>query len=96
MLRGRRGPLWQPDLVSEIHLADRRDCKLLTGSDDGTAQLWHAPTVIAGDPRHFVLWAQVVTGMEIREKTSTIEFLDAPAWRARRRQLDAMGGPPSP
>jgi serine/threonine protein kinase len=69
---------------------------VLTGSHDNTARLWHAPTVMAGDPRRFVLWTQVITGMEIREKTNTIEFLDAPTWQERRRQLNAMGGPPTP
>jgi hypothetical protein len=34
--------------------------------------------------------------MEINEKSNTVEFLDAPTWRERRRELDALGGPPLP
>jgi WD40 repeat protein/serine/threonine protein kinase len=69
---------------------------VLTGSQNGTARLWHAPTVMAGDPQRILLWSQVITGMEIHEKSNAVEFLDAPTWRERRRELDALGGPPLP
>jgi WD40 repeat protein len=69
---------------------------VLTRSSDHTARLWHAPTVMAGDPRRILLRSQVITGMEINEKSNTVEFLDAPTWRERRRELDALGGPPVP
>ena len=69
---------------------------IITGSGDNTARLWYAPTAITGDPRRLVLWIQVITGMEIREKTNSTEFLDAPTWQERRRQLIAIGGPPTP
>jgi WD40 repeat protein len=88
-------PLWHQGFVNAVVFSPDGKA-VLTGSSDGMARLWHAPTVMAGDPRRIVLWTQVITGMEIREPTSTIEFLNAPTWQDRRRQLNAMGGPPTP
>jgi WD40 repeat protein/serine/threonine protein kinase len=66
---------------------------VLTGSHDHTARLWHSG--VPGDPRRIVLWTQVATGMELNEEANTVQLLDAKTWQERKKQLDAMGGPPS-
>jgi WD40 repeat protein len=66
---------------------------VLTGSEDKTARLWHAPRPIEGDPERIVLWAQVITGLELDEYGGT-RGLDAATWEQRRRRLQELGGPP--
>jgi hypothetical protein len=56
---------------------------------------WHAPREIQGEASRVVLWAEVLTGIEFVEGSDTIRFLDPDTWRARRRQLDAIGGAPT-
>ena len=67
---------------------------ILIRPSESRPRLWRIPAAISGDPQRIRLWTQVVTGMEIRERTSTVEFLDARTWRERGRQLEALGGPP--
>jgi hypothetical protein len=69
---------------------------VVTGGVDKMARLWHAPAVMEADAHRIALWTQVLTGMEINKKTNAAEVLDAPSWQERRRQLDALGGPPTP
>ncbi len=95
-------PMKHEDFVNAA--AFSRDGKLVLtlsrntvgGSSHHIARLWHGPTSVAGDPRRVLLWSQVITGLEINEKSNTVEVLDAPTWRERRRELDALGGPPLP
>jgi WD40 repeat protein len=68
---------------------------ILTGSHDGTARLWPAPTVLTGGIRRLALWVSVLTGLELTEDRNRVRALDSATWLDRRRQLDALGGPPS-
>ena len=69
---------------------------VLTGSGDNTARLWRAPTEIAGEPRRIALWTEVITGIEFLNESNGTQVLDAKTWEDRRRQLNALGGPPTP
>ena len=40
-----------------------------------------------------MLWAQVITGLEVDELTA-VRVLDAAAWQQRRQRLQELGGPP--
>jgi hypothetical protein len=48
---------------------------------------------VEGDAGRIVLWAQVLTGMEL-DGGGVARVLDAAAWRQRRERLEAAGGPP--
>jgi WD40 repeat protein len=61
---------------------------------DGIVHLWNVAPV-AGDPARIILWAQVLTGMELDE-TGVARILDFESRRERRRQLEKLGGPPWP
>jgi WD40 repeat protein len=56
-------------------------------------RLWHAPWLIEGDPERILLWAQVITGLELDEYGGT-RGLDAATWEQRRQRLQKLGGPP--
>ena len=62
----------------------------------GTAWLWDAPPgPIQGDQEQIVLWAQVVTGLQLDE-SGGIGVLDGPAWLECNEQLKRLGGPLTP
>jgi WD40 repeat protein len=65
----------------------------LTGSGDKAARLWRVPRPIEGDPERIILWAQVITGLELDEYGGT-PGLDATTWEQRRQRLQELGGPP--
>jgi WD40 repeat protein/serine/threonine protein kinase len=54
---------------------------------------WRVPSPLEGIPTRLRLWAEVVTGTALNEE-NIVQVLDAPAWQERRRELDALGGPP--
>jgi WD40 repeat protein len=58
-----------------------------------TAQLWHVPQPIRGDPERIMLWAQVITGLEV-DDLMAVRVLDAATWQQRRDRLQEFGGPP--
>jgi WD40 repeat protein/tRNA A-37 threonylcarbamoyl transferase component Bud32 len=73
---------------------------LLSSGFDSTAQdrtlrLWTVPTPLRGEVKRLVLWAQVVTGLEL-DAQGSIRMLTAKEWRQRRQRLAALGGPPAP
>jgi hypothetical protein len=68
---------------------------LLTGSWDHTARLTPLPAAVPGTPDAVVLWAQVLTGMEL-DDDGAIRMLDEPTWQKRRQRLTALGEPPLP
>jgi hypothetical protein len=55
----------------------------------------HVPQPICGDPERIMLWAQVITGLEVDELTA-VRFLDAKTWQQRRDRLQKLGGRPVP
>jgi hypothetical protein len=62
-------------------------------SREAGTRLWHALRPIEGDPERILLWAQVITGLELDEYGGT-RGLDAAAWEQRRQRLQELGGPP--
>ncbi len=69
---------------------------LLTGSEEGRLRVWDVPAPLQGDVPAIVLWAQVITGMELVAEGGFIRLLDAGSWEGRRRRLESMGGPALP
>jgi WD40 repeat protein len=51
------------------------------------------PSPLEGSPRRLRRWAEVITGMELRDD-NVVHILDPAQWQERRRELDALGGPP--
>ena len=66
---------------------------VLTGSLDNTARLWRVPSLPEHNPERIILWAQLVTGLELDEYGGT-RVLDTASWEQRRRRLQELGGPP--
>ena len=64
----------------------------LTGSEE-SARVWHVPQPIRCDPERIMLWAQVITGLEVDELTA-VRVLDAKTWQERKDRLEKLGGPP--
>ena len=67
--------------------------RIVTGSFDKTARLWKIPQPVRGDPERILLWAQVITGLELDEH-GVVRALDADTWQQRRQRLQELGGPP--
>jgi hypothetical protein len=65
---------------------------VLTGSHDFTARLWKGLRPLEGAPERVLLWAQVITGLELDERSVT-RMLDAATWARRRQRLQELGGP---
>ena len=78
-------------------VAFRPDGKaILTGGYDRTAQRWKGPPApLQGDVERIVLWAQVITSQEL-DDDGAVGNLSTESWHERRRQLQALGGPPIP
>src|SRR5207249_2043137 len=86
-------PLQHQGLV--VGLALSADGKTaLTGSRDKTARLWKVPQPIRGEPERIMLWARLMTGLEVDDLTA-VRVLDATAWHERRARLEKFGGPPA-
>ena len=64
--------------------------KVVSGGD-GKVCLWEVPVPPAGTVSEVVLWAQVVTGMELEDGVA--RPLDLLEWTRRRQQLKDLGGP---
>jgi hypothetical protein len=63
---------------------------VLTGSADGTAKLWTPPPPILDEPKHITLMVQVLTGMELDPKDSTVRVLAASEWKQRKQQWQQL------
>jgi hypothetical protein len=48
---------------------------------------------LSGKKRQLAIWTEVATGMEVGDKDAH-EFLDAAAWRDRKKRLERLGGNP--
>jgi len=57
--------------------------------------LWFLPDPVPGPPDRLVTWVQTITGLEL-EPEGAVHALNADTWRAKREELDAVGGPPTP
>jgi WD40 repeat protein/serine/threonine protein kinase len=66
---------------------DPQSQMLLTGAEDRQARLWRIPDPLEGSVERVVLWAQVLTGMEL-DAGGGIHVLDPQSWQQRRQQLD--------
>lgn len=70
------------------------DAKMaVTGGADHRARLWRVPTPVRGDPNQVLLWAQVVTGLEIDDQNN-VRVLDPTEWCDRRDRFEELGGLP--
>ena len=56
-------------------------------------RLWPVPSPLTGNVERLVLWAQVLTGMELNSE-GVAKMLDAEQWHERRVRLRKLGGPP--
>jgi WD40 repeat protein len=68
---------------------------VLTGSSDGTARLWEAPPPVEGSLERLVLWAQVITRMELGPD-GVARALDHSRYENCEQRLRDLGGPPFP
>ena len=57
------------------------------GSSDVEICRWAVPAPQAGSPQHLILWAQVLTGLELDEHDA-VHLLDHRSWEERRRRLE--------
>jgi WD40 repeat protein len=60
----------------------------------GTVRLWQMPARVHGQEKRLDLWAQVVTGIELK-KDGVFQVLTGQDWQKRRRDLGKLGGPPA-
>ncbi|MCI0680991.1 MAG: protein kinase [Gemmataceae bacterium] len=67
--------------------------RILTASQNGAVALSMGPMPVLGEPARIMLWAQVITGLELDGSGGT-RRLDATTWQARRDELHKLGGPP--
>jgi hypothetical protein len=71
------------------------DSKIILAGTDDNAWLWKLPPPLKSLPEEVVLWAQVLTCMELDE-VGVVHPLNAREWQQRRRLLDELGRPPMP
>jgi WD40 repeat protein/serine/threonine protein kinase len=64
---------------------------VLTGSDDATVRLWAVPVPLSGKVEDIVDWVQIITGLELDDR-SGIRELDA-SWEQRRQRWQESGQP---
>ncbi len=83
-------PLQHQDKVTGVALS--ADGKMALAVAGKTSRYWRVPQPIRGNPERIMLWAQVITGLEVDELTA-VRFLDAATWQQRRKRLQELGGP---
>jgi WD40 repeat protein/serine/threonine protein kinase len=84
------GPPFEEGLMFAV--MSRDGTTVLTCNSRWLMHLWDIRPV-RGEPAQVILWAQVLTGMELDDQGSA-RVLDFETRRQRRRQLDKLGGPP--
>jgi WD40 repeat protein len=87
-------PLRQAAPVHAVVFAPNGRFALLT-SDRGPAHRWEVPQPVEGPDERLLLWAQVVTGLEL-DGEDRVQALDGRTWRERHRRLEEWTGPPLP
>jgi WD40 repeat protein len=85
-------PLWQND-AALASIAFTSDSKAVYASG-GDVWSWAVPEPLQGSPEQILRWAQVNTGLEIDE-FGGVRLLSIDEWKARRRRLEELGGPPA-
>ena len=65
------------------------------GCADNTGRIWPTPQPVAGSPAQITAWIETITGYRLAEDGTT-PFLSADEWRARRADLQTLGGEPLP
>ena len=104
--RGNTGQLWDVATGQPLGPALRQPGKIMVVafSPDGATfaigsekvvQIGKLPPPVQGKPDQIILWAQVVTGMEIDDHGTT-SVLDGKTWSERRERLAELGGLPVP
>src|SRR5262249_28288557 len=68
---------------------------LVTAGWDGTVRLWPTPAPLGPAVPEVVLWAQVLTGMEL-DLGGGVQVMDAAAWHERRQRFQELAGSPLP
>jgi WD40 repeat protein len=63
--------------------------RALTGSEDGTARLWDLNQPVTEDADRIVLWAEVLTGLEL-DDYDVVHVLKAARWHERRQHLEVL------
>jgi WD40 repeat protein/serine/threonine protein kinase len=87
-------PLPHADKVWAVAF-DPQSRMLLTGAEDSQARLWRIPPPLEGAVERLVLWAQVLTGMEL-DADGGSHVLDTQTWQQRRQTLEDLGAPQVP
>jgi hypothetical protein len=82
-------PLQHPDHVDAVTISPD-GTTALTGCDDGIARLWQLRPLV-GDPERIMLWAHVITGLEL-DASGNVRALDGAAWRDCVKKLNDLGG----
>lgn len=87
-------PITHDDSVWHVAFSPDRTKLLVAG--EGTVRIWpRLPDPVVGVLERIELWIEVITGMTLNmDAGGTFDTIDTPTWRARRRQLDELGGPP--
>jgi hypothetical protein len=83
-------PLQHPDKVVAVALS--ADGKTALTTSNLTAR-WKVPQTLHGDSERILLWAQVITGLEVDEH-GDVRALDTATWQKLRQRLQELGGPP--
>jgi WD40 repeat protein len=66
---------------------DQSGDTMMTASDDGIIHIWDPPPLtLHADVEQIVLWAQVITGLELDE-TGSLRVLETGEWHRRRNRL---------
>jgi WD40 repeat protein/tetratricopeptide (TPR) repeat protein len=62
-------------------------------SANGTARLWHLPSLVDDDFARIEAWVYTVTGLEADDQ-GNVHALKAAGWQEQRERLRRLGGPP--
>ena len=66
---------------------------ILTAGGDKTARLWRRKSEVVGDAKRIMRWLEVITALELAD-SDVVRPLSPSAWKERRQELAALGGPP--
>jgi hypothetical protein len=69
--------------------------RLLSGDQAGAVRQWPVPAPLEGEAPRLMAWAEVTAGAHL-DAAGAVQPLDVAARTERRRQLEALGGPPTP